>query len=85
LRLRRPPDDDRNLPGWLYRVARRTARRGLFARLRQVALDLEPAGNGSLAVILDALESGRLLALLTERQRSTTCRTRRTGRRRPPG
>ena len=31
---------------------------------------MEPAADGSLGVTLDALESGRLLALLTERQRS---------------
>jgi len=68
--LRRPPGDDRNLAGWLYRVALRKARRGLFARRGHVALDVERAGDGSLAVTLDALESGRLLALLTERQRS---------------
>jgi len=68
--LRRPPGDDRNLPGWLYRVGLRKARRGLFARRRQVALDVEPAADGGLGVTLDALESGRLLGLLTERQRS---------------
>ena len=68
--LRRPPGDDRNLAGWLYRVALRKARRGLFARRGHVALDVERAGDGSLSVTLDALESGRLLALLTERQRS---------------
>jgi RNA polymerase sigma factor (sigma-70 family) len=68
--LRRPPPDDRNLAGWLYRVALRKARRGLFARQRQVPLDIEPAVDGSIGVTLDALESGRLLAMLTERQRS---------------
>ena len=68
--LRRPPGDDRNLPGWLYRVGLRKARRGLFARRHEVPLEGEPPGDGRLGMTLDALESGRLLALLTERQRS---------------
>src|SRR2546430_13636681 len=68
--LRRPPADDRNLPGWLYRVALRKARRGFLSRGRQVRLDVEPPSDGSIGMSLDALESGRLLAMLTVRQRS---------------
>jgi len=67
--LRRPPRDDRNLEGWLYRVALRKARRGLFHSRRDVSIG-ERAGSDGVAEILDRLEVGRLLALLTERQRA---------------
>ena len=67
--LRHPPRDDRNLEGWLYRVALRKTRRGLFQSKRE-----GPIGEGAVpddaAAILDRLEVGRLLALLTERQRA---------------
>ena len=67
--LRNPPSDDRNLEGWLYRVALRKTRRGIFRAQREVALD---AGSSSdeVAAIIQRLEVGRLLALLTERQRA---------------
>jgi RNA polymerase sigma factor (sigma-70 family) len=67
--LRRPPADDRNLEGWLYRVALRKTRRGLFRAHREV-----PIGEGSspddVAALIQRLEVGRLLSLLTERQRA---------------
>ena len=67
--LRHPPRDGRNLEGWLYRVALRKTRRGLFARKREVSIG-EHAGSDGVAAILDRIEVGRLLALLTERQRA---------------
>ena len=67
--LRHPPADDRNLEGWLYRVALRKTRRGLFSARRDV-----PIGEGSstdeVAAVIQRLEIGRLLSLLTERQRA---------------
>jgi RNA polymerase sigma factor (sigma-70 family) len=67
--LRHPPSDDRNLEGWLYRVALRKTRRGMFRARRE-----EPIGEGSakdeVAAVIQRLEVGRLLALLTERQRA---------------
>jgi RNA polymerase sigma factor (sigma-70 family) len=67
--LRKPPSDDRNLEGWLYRVALRKTRRGIFRAQREVSID---AGSSSdeVAAIIQRLEVGRLLALLTERQRA---------------
>lgn len=67
--LRNPPHDDRNLEGWLYRVALRKTRRGIFRARREVSID---AGSSSdeIAAIIQRLEVGRLLALLTERQRA---------------
>ena len=67
--LRHPPHDDRNLEGWLYRVALRKTRRGIFRAHREVSID---AGSSSdeVAAIIQRLEVGRLLALLTERQRA---------------
>ena len=67
--LRNPPHDDRNLEGWLYRVALRKTRRGIFRSQREVSID---AGSSSdeVAAIIQRLEVGRLLALLTERQRA---------------
>ena len=68
--LRNPPPHDRNIEGWLYRVALRKARRRLFrVRRREVALTGGAAGD-EVAAVLDRLEVGRLLALLTERQRA---------------
>lgn len=67
--LRRPPADDRNLEGWLFRVALRKTRRGIFRATREVPIG-ERASGGDVAPILDRLEVGRLLALLTERQRA---------------
>jgi RNA polymerase sigma factor (sigma-70 family) len=67
--LRHPPQDDRNLEGWLYRVALRKTRRGIFRAQRDVSME---AGSSSdeVAAIIERLEVGRLLALLTERQRA---------------
>ena len=67
--LRHPPRDDRNLEGWLYRVALRKTRRGLFQSKREGPIG-ERAVPDDVAAILDRLEVGRLLALLTERQRA---------------
>ena len=67
--LQHLPSDDRNLEGWLYRVALRKTRRGLLRALREgFATDL-PADDPS-AAVLQRLEVGRLLALLTKRQRA---------------
>lgn len=66
--LRRPPERTENLPGWLFRVALRGARRRRWSFL---PLSRETrASTDDLAVALDRLEAGRLLALLTERQRA---------------
>jgi RNA polymerase sigma factor (sigma-70 family) len=67
--LRNPPPDDRNLEGWLYRVALRKTRRGIFRAQREVSIE---AGSSTdeVAAIIQRLEVGRLLALLTERQRA---------------
>jgi len=70
--LQRPPAHDANLAGWLFRVALRKARRGpyrpIFSRLADA---FSPAAErDELSVLLDRLEAGRLLQLLTERQRA---------------
>ncbi len=67
--LRHPPHEDRNLEGWLYRVALRKTRRGLF-RAKREAGRAEATATDDVAAMLDRLEVGRLLSLLTERQRS---------------
>ena len=67
--LRHPPRDDRNLEGWLYRVALRTTRRGLV-RAQRESVRAEATTTDDIAAVLDRLECGRLLALLTERQRA---------------
>ena len=67
--LRHPPHDDRNLEGWLYRVALRKTRRGLVRARRDVAIG-EPSSTDDIAAVIQRLEVGRLLALLTERQRA---------------
>jgi RNA polymerase sigma-70 factor (ECF subfamily) len=66
--LRRPPATDQNLIGWVYRVALRKARRSRH-RAGAVQLRAVPAEDGRLGATLDALEVGRLLDLLTHRQR----------------
>ena len=77
--LRRPPEHDANLAGWIFRVALRKARRGPYRPLLSgVAEALWPAApNDELAQVLDRLEAGRLLALLTERQRAIVVAQRR--------
>lgn len=67
--LRHPPQSDRNLEGWLYRVALRKTRRGIFRAQRESGR-AEATTTGDIAAVLDRLECGRLLALLTERQRA---------------
>ncbi|HEY8655537.1 MAG TPA: sigma-70 family RNA polymerase sigma factor [Candidatus Limnocylindria bacterium] len=67
--LRHPPPDDRNLEGWLYRVALRKTRGGLFRSRREAPIG-DRAAADEIAAVLDRLEVGRLLALLTERQRA---------------
>jgi len=67
--LRHPPGDDRNLEGWLYRVALRKTRRGIFRSLRETRMTELPAEDHTASVIR-RLEVGRLLSFLTERQRA---------------
>ena len=67
--LRHPPADDRNLEGWLYRVALRKTRRGLFRARREEATG-EGSSSDEVAAVIQRLEIGRLLSLLTERQRA---------------
>jgi RNA polymerase sigma factor (sigma-70 family) len=67
--LRRPPADDRNLEGWLYRVALRKTRRGLFRARREVSIEAGSSPD-DVAALIQRLEVGRLLSLLTERQRA---------------
>ena len=66
--LRHPPSHDRNLEGWLYRVALRKTRRGIVRSRREAGMR-DRGTTDDVAAILDRLEVGRLLALLTERQR----------------
>ncbi|MGH2451809.1 MAG: RNA polymerase sigma factor [Candidatus Limnocylindria bacterium] len=68
--LRRPPAHDANLAGWLYRVALRKGRRALLRRRADVPLTEDVPADGKIAMTLDQLEAGRLLAMLSERQRS---------------
>lgn len=67
--MRHPPADDRNLEGWLYRVALRKTRRGIFRGGREVELAALSSDDPT-AAIVQRLEVGRLLALLSERQRA---------------
>ena len=67
--LRHPPPDDRNLEGWLYRVALRKTRRGLLRAMREAPMP-ELSSDDPTAAVVRRLEVGRLLALLTERQRT---------------
>jgi len=67
--MRHPPADDRNLEGWLYRVALRKTRRGIFRGGREVEL-ADLTSDDPTAAIVQRLEVGRLLAILSERQRA---------------
>ena len=67
--LRNPPADDRNLEGWLYRVALRKTRRSLLRVFREGPMT-EISSEDSTVALLQRLEVGRLLVLLTERQRA---------------
>lgn len=69
--LEQPPAHDENLAGWLFRVALRQSRRGPYRPLLSGIADaLWPARDDELTQALDRLEAGRLLQLLTERQRA---------------
>src|SRR2546422_4999020 len=73
--LRRPPPSDHALPGWLFRVALRRARRvrglGLPLRLDELVGSLrEPEIPAETEALLDRLALGELLRLLTRRQRA---------------
>jgi RNA polymerase sigma-70 factor (ECF subfamily) len=67
--LRKPPVDERNLEGWLYRVALRKARRGWRRTARDVTLEYAPSIDDGVDRTLDRLEIGRMLGMLTDRQR----------------
>jgi RNA polymerase sigma factor (sigma-70 family) len=67
--LRHPPTDDGNLEGWLYRVALRKTRRSLLRVLREGPIT-EISSEDPTVAVLQRVEVGRLLVLLTERQRA---------------
>lgn len=67
--MRHPPSDDRNLEGWLYRVALRKTRRGLSRTARETVMTELSSDDPTLRV-LRRLEAIQLLALLSERQRA---------------
>lgn len=73
--LRRPPPRSDALPGWLFRVALRRARRGqrwpLPFRLDEIIGSVrEPSLMSETDSLLDRLALGDLLRLLTARQRA---------------
>src|ERR1700687_5067268 len=73
--LRKPPPHADALPGWLYRVALRRAYRGrrmtLPFRLDEIVGSIrEPSVPSETEALLDRLELGELLRLLTQRQRA---------------
>ena len=67
--LRHPPADQRNLEGWLYRVALRKTRRSLRRLFREDPMT-EMSSEDPTVAVLQRVEVGRLLGLLTERQRA---------------
>lgn len=67
--LKRTPATSENLPGWLFRVALRRARRRRWGFISLGGQEKRAAAD-EIAALLDRLEAGRLLALLTERQRA---------------
>jgi len=68
--LRRPPQDTTNLAGWIYRVALRKARRVSVRNARGFSLRVLPAASdGEIDRTLDQLTIGRLLLMLSQRQR----------------
>lgn len=67
--VRRPPATTENLAGWLFRVALRRARRRRWGFIPLSGHEQRAAAD-EIAALLDRLEAGRLLALLTERQRA---------------
>jgi RNA polymerase sigma factor (sigma-70 family) len=68
--LRRAPPDDENLTGWLFRVALRRGRRGLRRAASDAARALVGRSRDELTEALDRAEVGRLLAMLSARQRA---------------
>lgn len=68
--LKRPPADDENLPGWLYRVALRHGRRGIRRAATKVLRGFLGTTTDDLAQALDRAEVGRLLGMLSVRQRA---------------
>lgn len=69
--VRRPPARSDNIPGWLFRVALRRARRGPYqSTLRGLVETLVPAARDEIAEALDRMEVARLLGMLSERQRA---------------
>ena len=67
--MRKPPPDASNLEGWLYRVALRKARRARRRNARNVTLEFAPSTDDGVESTLDRVEVGRLLGMLTDRQR----------------
>lgn len=67
--LRNPPARNENLQGWLFRVGLRKARRQRWPFSSLSGYETLAAAEG-ITELLDRLEAGRLLALLTERQRA---------------
>ncbi|MGH2377108.1 MAG: RNA polymerase sigma factor [Candidatus Limnocylindria bacterium] len=74
--LNRPPPNEVNLRGWLFRVALRKARRAKrrASLLHPVALlfglEAERRQRSEVDAVLDRVAVGRLLEILTERQRA---------------
>jgi len=69
--LRHPPADDENLAGWLFRVALRRARHGFRRAASDFLLALGVASpKDEIALALDRVEVGHLLAMLSTRQRA---------------
>jgi RNA polymerase sigma factor (sigma-70 family) len=65
--LRRPPPTGENIVGWLFRVA---MRRALRIRIRKAPRQLPEDYLSDIDLALDRIETARLLALLTPRQRA---------------
>jgi RNA polymerase sigma-70 factor (ECF subfamily) len=69
--IRRPPDRSDNIPGWLFRVALRRARRGPYrSTIHAFVESLVPPARDEIADALDRMEVARLLGMLSERQRA---------------
>lgn len=66
--LEHPPEHLGNVPGWIFRVALRQAHRRPWRFAWLIGIETREAED-QIAPILDRLEAGRLLALLSERQR----------------
>lgn len=69
--LRRPPQRDENIAGWLFRVALRRSRRGPYRTWLTYVHDIVAApARDDIAEALDRMEVARLLGMLSERQRA---------------